>query len=325
MPEAKRDFRIYHGSGEDNHRPAPLVPLFEKPDRFTNPAYYIAGPGLRDAVNVALLLGQPILLTGDPGTGKTHLAYSLASELRLPGPFTFHTKTTSSASDLFYTYDALRHFHSRERPALDFIAFRALGLAILSAGDPERSNRFLGPSHRIDAPRRSVVLIDEIDKAPRDLPNDVLDEIENMRFRVPEIDETFEAEQKYRPIVVLTSNSEKDLPEPFLRRCVYYHILFPSDEELRRIIANRLPEDTRLTEERIKQAVASFYELRKRARKKLPATAELLAWLQVLERLDLDPNPEKLGQQERELLGVSYSVLFKSKEDLERERERLRG
>src|SRR5262249_13584621 len=157
-------------------------PEFKKP-YMDDPEGYIAEDGLRDAVNVALALGQPLLLTGEPGTGKTQLASSLAYELELPGPLVFNTKTTSSARDLFYRYDSLSHFRDvqfkEKDPIVDhYITYEALGQAILLSLQPNEVKDLLPEKLQGLGPTRSVVLIDEIDKAPRDLPNDVLIEIE---------------------------------------------------------------------------------------------------------------------------------------------------
>ncbi|NIM17308.1 MAG: AAA family ATPase, partial [Candidatus Aminicenantes bacterium] len=163
---------------------------------FDHPRNYIAGEGLRNAVNVALALGQPLLITGEPGTGKTQLADSIAWELGLP-VMEFHTKTTSAAVDLFYQYDALRRFQDAQVPEKkqlnidDYITYQALGNAILLTMPPAEANKYLPEELQGIGPTRSVVLIDEIDKAPRDLPNDVLDEIEKMRFTVKETGRTF--------------------------------------------------------------------------------------------------------------------------------------
>src|SRR5262249_35311543 len=155
------------------------LPMFEKIDRLDDPSGYLADSGLRDALNVALALGQPLLVTGEPGTGKTQFAASAAHELGLLPPLTFHTKTTSIATDLFYKYDALRHFHdSQFRKETvhteNYIAYEALGLAILLSMPSPDADAYLPERLRDRGPLRSVVLIDEIDKAPRDLPNDVL-------------------------------------------------------------------------------------------------------------------------------------------------------
>jgi MoxR-like ATPase len=196
--------------------------------RLADPSAYLPPPDLVDAVNVALLLGQPLLLTGEPGCGKTQLASHLAWSLGLGDLLKFETKSDSTAESLFYRYDSLRRFEASSRgdggdPAR-FLTWTALGRAILATLEPDDRLRFRATGDDGAQPRRSVVLIDEIDKAPRDFPNDVLNELEHLYFRIPELgDVLVRADDRYRPIVVITSNSERDLPEPFLRRCVFHH------------------------------------------------------------------------------------------------------
>jgi MoxR-like ATPase len=177
----ENDFQLYKGEGDGATLAARNLhlPLFERPKSLDDPAGYIAEKGLRDAVNIALALGQPLLLTGEPGAGKTQLAASLAYELNLPAPLVFNVKTTSGAKDLFYRYDALGHFHDAQ-PQLgkqnvrieDYISYEAFGLAVLLSQKPQEADPFLPGDLRGKGPTRSVVLIVEIDKAPRDLPND---------------------------------------------------------------------------------------------------------------------------------------------------------
>jgi MoxR-like ATPase len=294
--------------------------MYERIAGLEDPAHYIAEKGLSDAVNVALALGQPLLVTGEPGTGKTQLASSIAYELGLPSPLTFNTKTTSTARDLFYRYDSLRHFHDaqfrkEDSPVENYITYEALGLAILLSLKQEEVNQFLPESLQNKGPVRSVVLIDEIDKAPRDLPNDVLNELESMSFTVKETGRIFSADQKYRPILVLTSNSEKNLPDAFLRRCVFYHISFPSTERLRDIVQSRLKLRGTFTPQMLEYAIRHFERIRELALKKKPATAEFLAWVRILEKMEIDVDNLKPGQAEA--LAFSYSVLIKSREDKE--------
>lgn len=314
------NLHLYQGKGETLRQRSGQTPKFEPIADADAPENYIAERGLRDAVNVALALGQPLLVTGEPGCGKTQLAASIAYELGLP-LLTFFTKTTSIAADLFYQYDALRRFQdahfAENRSAADaeaYIAYQALGQAILLSQPPEQVRGLLPPDVQAAPPTRSVVLIDEIDKAPRDLPNDVLNEIEQMEFRVKETGRVFKAEPQYRPIVVLTSNSEKNLPDAFLRRCVFYHIPFPSAEQLAEIIRRRFGAASDFTPEFISHVIAHFEEIRKLTLKKKPATAELLAWIEVLRALTLDPQNLKSGQAET--LAVTYSILAKTEHDL---------
>jgi MoxR-like ATPase len=311
-------FRLYSGIGSTATERGLRLPPFEKIAELDDPAHYIAEKGLIDAVNVALTLGQPLLVTGEPGTGKTQLGASVAYELGLPAPLVFHTKTTSTAKDLFYRYDSLGHFHDaqfskQELSIEDYITYEALGLAILLSMKPGEANQFLPEHLRDKGPIRSVVLIDEIDKAPRDLSNDVLNEIENMSFTVQETDRVFSADQSYRPILVLTSNSEKNLPDAFLRRCVFYHISFPDGERLRGIVQGRLGLNSDFTPEMLDNAIRHFEEIREMVLKKKPATAEFLAWVRILQKMHLDVTNLKPG--EAEALAFTYSILAKNKED----------
>ena len=312
------NLHLYEGNGVPIGDRDQELPGYEPIADFDDPRHYIAGEGLRDAVNVALALGQPLLITGEPGTGKTQLADSIAWELGLP-KLEFHTKTTSSAVDLFYQYDALRRFQDAQVPEKkhlnidDYITYRALGQAILLTGPPNEVNRYLPGELHGKGPTRSVVLIDEIDKAPRDLPNDVLNEIEKMQFTVKETGVTFKTEKEFRPILVLTSNSEKNLPDAFLRRCVFYHIPFPSQEQLASIVRKRFKDYPDFTDEFIDAAIHRFFEIRELAMKKPPATAEFLGWVQVLKSLALDAEEIRSGQAEA--LAISFSILAKTRED----------
>lgn len=315
---SENGFRLYAGDGTPISERGLTLPPFEKEAEMSDPAGYLADAGLRDAVNVALMLGQPLLVTGEPGTGKTQLAASIAFELGLPAPLIFHTKTTSTARDLFYRYDALAHFHDaqfrkEESRIENYITYEALGLAILLSMNPAQANSFLPEALRDRGPVRAVVLIDEVDKAPRDLPNDVLNEIDNMSFTVKETGRTFSADQSYRPIVVLTSNSEKNLPDAFLRRCVFYHIAFPDKNRLQEIVRRRLRFDSSFTPEMLERALEHFEKIRDLTLKKRPATAELLAWLKILEKRRIDLS--NLQRGEAEALAFTYSILSKSKED----------
>jgi len=318
-------FRLYSGDGRTIEDRKLELPPFEQPD--DDPANYLADEGLCDAVNVALALGQPLLVTGEPGTGKTQLAGSVAYQLKLDKPLVFHAKTTSTAKDLFYRYEALRHFHDshfhRENVRTEpYISYEALGLAILLSMPPKEANPHLPEFLRDQGPRRSVVLIDEIDKAPRDFPNDVLDEVENLRFIVKETGQKFSANQRYRPILILTSNSEKNLPDAFLRRCVFYHIAFPDERRLQQIVQRRLKMDSRFfTPQMLDHAIRHFTKIRQMALKKNPATAEFLAWVRIFKEMKIDAG---LKPGENEAVAMTYSILAKNPEDLARLRKDLK-
>lgn len=308
-------FHIY-GQEEKN-----LLPNFDRNKRKDAPHLYQPSKGLKDAVNVALALGQPLLLTGEPGTGKTQLAKHVAWYFDLGEPLVFNAQTTSTASDLFYRYDALGHFHfsqnnknpeglSNDQVEENFIRYEALGKAI-------KMNE------------RKVVLIDEIDKAPRDLPNDVLAAIEALEFTVPQVGKTYKTADDKRPIIIMTSNSEKNLPDAFLRRVVYYHIDFPDASTLLRILENKTEG---LSTNHLNSIIKHFEGIRKHRTiklKKNPATAELIFWAMLLKKMGFDPSKlddyKSMADGEKETLFTSYSVLAKTKEDLSALRDMLFG
>lgn len=296
-----------------------------------NPAHYTPSEELSMAVKVAIKLKQPLLLTGEPGTGKTQLAYAIAYDLHrhhpdfLADPLVFHTKTTSQASDLFYTYDAVRHFHDANikkieekalNPISDYIQLQALGQAIAMSNPREVIRGDYVPK-ALSGAKSSVVLIDEIDKAPRDFPNDILHEIENFEFEIQEADHyRIRRGEEKQIIVIMTSNSEKNLPDAFLRRCVFFHIPFPDERQLLEIVRKQPWNDVRYASEEL---IAHFLEIRELIKKKKPATSELLTWLRILELegfLEEGFSWQELKSRKQEVLRYSYSVLAKTSEDL---------
>jgi MoxR-like ATPase len=319
-------FPFYLGQGIQRNEGANDLPAPHRSD-LVKPEKYVADAGLVDAANVALILGQPLLLTGEAGTGKTQFAYSIAWELGLGDPFKFETKSTSAGRDLFYTYDALKRFQDvqsglKPESVLPYLTFQALGIAILRTRNWKENKAPLGDVFpKPEKPIRSVVLIDEIDKAPRDFSNDILNEIENMYFRIPEIGNIkVEADHSLPPIVVITSNSEKDLPDAFLRRCVYYNIPFPDKKRLQTIVSNRLGTYVRDTNAFINDALDLFFALREApgGLRKNPSTAEMLGWMMALKEMAPDAkNPLAQG----DLALRTLSNLIKTTADQEKARD----
>ena len=341
---------FYIGDGErrgDTMLPTP-------PDKvMSNPRCYRPDPGLISAVNVALMLGQPLLLTGEPGAGKTQLAYSLAWEMDLD-LVEFATRSTTTFQDLFYDFDSLSFFHEAQIKQEDaspwrFIQPKALGIALIRACKDEDVVALLREKleDRIDpvdiktpdgkgtsgarrpaaGRKRMVVLLDEIDKAPRDFTNDILRAMETMRFTIHETTPhvVVEADKAHKPILILTSNSEKPLPDAFLRRCVYYDValdLTKLPEIARGYLASWTGNESLRGEASDDPALLTacldfFTDLRKQNLEKKPSTAEFLGWLYVLwkENSDLAMT---LSARKPARVEKSLATLAKTAEDRKR-------
>ncbi len=233
-------------------------------DRFKGTSRYILSDALREIVNAAIILKRPLLLKGEPGTGKTELAQVIAEDLNMR-LIRWNIKSTSKASDGLYVYDTVQRlndsrFHDKDVSDIrQYIRFGKLGEA-LRAAEPV------------------VLLIDEIDKADLEFPNDLLFELDQMSFDVVETGDSFKAE--HRPIVVITSNSEKELPDAFLRRCLFHYIDFPGPSMMEQIARVHFPD---LKHNLLSQIIAKFYFIRQRHElKKRPSTSELLDWIQAI-------------------------------------------
>ena len=237
--------------------------------------FFQPSEALVTAVNVAMHVGAPLLLTGEPGTGKSQVAYYLAWYFGVEQAlFQLDVRSSTTAEDLIYHFDSVAYFHATHDPQRQ------------GKGIARESFVCKGPLWQaLESPVPAIVLLDEIDKAPRDFPNDILGVLDQSRFFVREWGDKgswFPKETpKTRPLVVITSNSERRLPEPFLRRCIFHHIDF-TFELVNKAVAARRPLYARLSDEVIHAAVSRFLELRQKNLRKRPATAELLAWLLVL-------------------------------------------
>ena len=270
---------------------------------------FVPGDDLRLAINTAIAVGQPLLITGEPGTGKTQAAYYTAYKLGIEPVIHFQVKSDSSANDLLYYFDSVRYFYESSIAAQqqkeaknksEYVEKRALWQAIAS-----------------ETPR--VLLIDEIDKAPRDFPNDLLLELDKMEFSITEVPgDPVCASKEKRPIVFITSNSERRLPEPFLRRCVYHHIHFDK-EIVNQAVQKRRAEYSRLDDEFLKLAEKHFLELRGLEMRKKPSLGEFLVWLRVLAlEAGVDKQKLKKEMETANLAQLPYlKVLVKDYQDME--------
>src|SRR5437016_3637222 len=250
--------------------------------RFHGTDAYLTSPELESAVNCALALERPLLVRGEPGTGKTQLAEALARALGL-ALIHWPVKSTTKAQDGLYVYDTVQRLYDSR----------------FGDGDVRDIRRYikLGPLGEAFAARdRRVVLIDEVDKADLEFPNDLLHELDRMRFRVAETGDEMVARE--RPVVIITSNAEKELPDAFLRRCVFHFIEFPDRELMARIVRVHHPD---LEERLLERALGCFYDLRELGTlRKRPSTSELIDWITALRRAglstkDLDDTLPLLG------------------------------
>ena len=264
--------------------------------RFASTDQYIATEDLTVAVNAAVTLQRPLLVKGEPGTGKTELARQVANALGME-LLEWHVKSTTKAQQGLYEYDAVSRLRDSQ-----------LGDArVNEVGNYIRKGKLW---QAFAAPERVVLLIDEIDRADIEFPNDLLQELDRMEFHVYETGETVRARQ--RPVVIITSNNEKDLPDAFLRRCFFHYISFPQIETLRAIVQVHFPD---IKEALLTAALTQFYAMREvPGLKKKPSTSEVLDWLKLLLAEDL--SPEDLRIPGKSLLPRLHGALLKTEQDL---------
>jgi MoxR-like ATPase len=264
--------------------------------RFEGTTDYVATDDLTVAVNAAVTLERPLLVKGEPGTGKTELARQVAKSLGLP-IIEWHIKSTTRAQQGLYEYDAVSRLRDsqlgdeRVHDVRNYIRRGKLWQAFETEG-------------------KAVLLIDEIDKADIEFPNDLLQELDRMEFFVYETGETVVA--KTRPIVIITSNNEKELPDAFLRRCFFHYIRFPDMETMKRIVEVHFPG---IKQQLLTTALTRFYEVRdQQGLKKRPSTSEVLDWLKLLLAEDLDP--EDLRRDGASALPKLHGALLKNEQDV---------
>lgn len=265
---------------------------------------FFPGEQLEVAINTAIAVGEPLLITGEPGTGKTQTAYYVAYKLGIEPVIHFQVKSDSRAQDLLYFFDTVRYFHDAHLKTEQlpdkgvYVEPRALWQAMKS-------------------PQPKVLLIDEIDKAPRDFPNDLLHELERMDFTVAQTNERVHEDKEKRPIVIITSNGERQLPDAFLRRCVYHHIRFDA-AILEKAVESRRDEYGPLNQSLVKTAISRFMALRSLNLHKRPSTAEFLVWLRLL-AMATDSTPQDVEHAlNQDLSKLPFlGVLLKTSQDLE--------
>jgi MoxR-like ATPase len=265
--------------------------------KFSTTASYVASDDLAIAVNAAVTLQRPLLVKGEPGTGKTELARQVATSLGLP-MIEWHVKSTTKAQQGLYEYDAVSRLRDSQ-----------LGDArVHDVANYIRKGKLW---QAFDAPGRVVLLIDEIDKADIEFPNDLLLELDRMEFHVYETGETIRA--RHRPVVIITSNNEKELPDAFLRRCFFHYIRFPDPETLAAIVRLHFPG---IKEALLATALSQFFELRDMpGLKKKPSTSEVLDWLRLLLAEDL--SPEDLRKDPKSALPRLHGALLKNEQDVQ--------
>ena len=273
----------------------------ENGSSFTGATRYVLDEELAGIVNISMALEMPLLLKGEPGTGKTMLAHAIAESLKMP-LIVLNVKSSMKLVDALYQYDTLTRLNDSR--------FSDSGRDVSNIEEYIKMGKI---GQAFTSGKRTVLLIDEIDKADTDFQDDMLDVLDQMEFDIIEIDKTVGA--RHRPVIIITSNAKKDLSDPFLGRCNFHHIAFPDPKMMRRIIRVHFPDlDTGLME----NAIDTFYSLREiEAIEKRPATRELLNWIRALDA-DPDFKPKKLVKGDVPFLGV----LFKKSQDYARALQR---
>ena len=272
--------------------------------QFAGASRYVLDEELARIVNISMALEMPLLLKGEPGTGKTMLAHAIAENLKMP-LIVLNVKSSMKLVEALYQYDTLTRLNDSR-----------FGDSSRNVSNIEEYIKMGKIGQAFTADERTVLLIDEIDKADTDFQDDMLDVLDQMEFDIIEIDKTIPA--KTRPVIIITSNAKKDLSDPFLGRCNFHHIAFPDADMMRKIIGVHFPD---LDSELMEKAISAFYQMRTLdAVEKKPATRELINWIRAL-KADPDFKPKKLAKGDLPYLGV----LFKKSQDYARAQHAVNG